>query len=562
MRTRLLDSKGINPPLTQGRNDIEVVLSASGKSMILVSSERLARRLIGAVTERCLREAPGLEIRAAYTRTVPPDAPNATATEFHRAVMTVHRRLDESRATQPGPEHRFLTLPIVARCDTSPMPAATFDDTDVEPGPRSRIARAKRVSVKDARARLKTMLGGGGTAGRYELPESSGVLESLLGDNWVGVIHADGNGLGQMFLGFDRILSRMPASGTIASARSYVDTLRRFSLALDACTVSAFRQALVDCDRALGLDRAPRSGDDPVSGAAYSPPLPIVPLILGGDDLTVLCDGRIALLLASSFLRAFERETAGDSHLGGIVRQVAEAARPVRLVRSMPGLSSCAGIAVVKRHHPFHHAYDMAEDLLKSAKAVKRIVRKDQAAVPCSALDFHINYATSADRIGAARATWIVDGGDTRLTARPYVVTGRQWLEDADPPGRAWAERRDWSDLLVRHSDLRRSLKNSHLDSASGDGGDTIDQDTSSMMARRALHAAREALFLGHDRADGCLATLPKNYRELMVKTASGRAGSLFFDDPDPAERPRRATGLIDVMDLDEQKFEPDESPS
>jgi hypothetical protein len=61
-----------------------------------------------------------------------------------------------------------------------------------------------------------------------------------------------------------------------------------------------------------------------------------------------------------------------------------------------PYLSACVGVAVIKPHFPFHSTYHLAEELLKSAKVVKRRVRQLRADAlhPCSALDFHVLYDT------------------------------------------------------------------------------------------------------------------------------------------------------------------------
>src|SRR5690606_5681066 len=73
--------------------------------------------------------------------------------------------------------------------------------------------------------------------------------------------------------------------------------------------------------------------------------LPLRPILLGGDDLTFLCDGRVALALTEAALKAFEAE-----------------------VPSLGRVTACAGVAIVPAHAPFAQAYALAEALCRHAK--------------------------------------------------------------------------------------------------------------------------------------------------------------------------------------------------
>src|SRR5207253_2407666 len=100
-----------------------------------------------------------------------------------------------------------------------------------------------------------------------------------------------GNGLGQVFLDFhNRAGARDDAD--------YREKLRSFSGALDTCTEQAFGFAL----NKLG-ERFLRSPGDP---------LPVVPIVLGGDDMTVVMDGTFAVQFTIDFLTKFEELTGLD----------------------------------------------------------------------------------------------------------------------------------------------------------------------------------------------------------------------------------------------------------
>lgn len=128
------------------------------------------------------------------------------------------------------------------------------------------------------------------------------------GKNKLAVIHADGNGLGTL----------VPKLG---------ESLSAFSIALDKAT----RQAFAD---------------------AKTEGIKIREVILGGDDLTVICDANEALGFTQRYLENFEKNTANIKELDGLTDK----------------LTSCAGIAYTNEKYPFHYAVDLAEALCKESK--------------------------------------------------------------------------------------------------------------------------------------------------------------------------------------------------
>jgi hypothetical protein len=180
-------------------------------------------------------------------------------------------------------------------------------------------------------------------------------------------------------------------------------------------------------------------------------------------------------------MRAFE---AASSE--GVVSEVARQALPAAR------LSACAGVAIVKPHFPFFSAYELSEQLLKSAKSVKRHVRSGGKAFPCSAMDFHPLYDASFTDLIDIRKRLVVDDGRTRLTARPYLVSELSELPDA-VTGRDWAEAHQWEGLKDRvaalgrrNSEGRQELPNSQTHDLRG-----------ALFAGRAAAEARFRLLLG-----------------------------------------------------------------
>ena len=137
----------------------------------------------------------------------------------------------------------------------------------------------------------------------------------------IAIIHIDGNGLGKIVKKLERKLSS-------------------FSIALDKATKKAVKNS---------------KNDD----------MHIREVIVGGDDVTVICNANDALDFTKNFLQNFENETKKIEELNGIKDK----------------LTACAGIAYCNEKYPFHYAVDLAEALCGVAKNHSK--RKD------SCLMFH-----------------------------------------------------------------------------------------------------------------------------------------------------------------------------
>jgi len=447
-------------PAISESNPVEVILAVSGKALLLVRDADLGRQIVRAVTLNALKEAPGLEVRGVVSREF-----DVERDALHPLIGEVHRQFEVVRSRLPGPAARFQRLPIIAECASSGLPAAKYDESGRESGPRSAVTRAKRAAAQDGLDRIRNVVGE-----RFRLPRSTTEIEDL-GCDWFAIVHADGNGLGQVFLDFQ---NRAAATGN----RDYIEKLRSFSLALDECTEKAFCQALTVIRPRRDIT-------------------PIVPLVLGGDDLTVVCDGRQALQFTKKFIDGFEVETRQHPAINAILKN---------------GVTSCAGVAIVKPHFPFFAGYQLAEELLKSAKKFN----------PLSAIDYHILYDASGPDLDRIREELTVDGGTTRLVGRPYVVTAEKGPVN-----------RRWSDLACRIAAVRAR-----------------DDDGRRRLPNSMLHELREGLFLGRTVADDRLKLVLERYRQqgldcLLGATSNG--GSLFWQDSDG-----HRTALLDAVDTAE----------
>ena len=283
---RILQSEELrNELISAGDNvGVDIVVCTSGKSILRVSGEDVGRAIVRSVTANTLIETPGIII-CGVVHLIGNDKPDD-------AIQKAHQQLQKLQSERRGWEHRFPMIPIAAVCNSSGRPAAEVDrKAKRSTGDRDLSATSLKAQNDEQTGswsdRIQKLL--------YRETGKSIVVPATVSDldamqdacNWLAVVHADGNGLGEIFTDFVNCLP----DGT-----DYYNTLRKFSCALEAITEKAFAEAVEQ------MKSRPSRNE---KGVEYRP---IVPLILGGDDLTVVVDGTQALAFTLCYLRAFERE--------------------------------------------------------------------------------------------------------------------------------------------------------------------------------------------------------------------------------------------------------------
>ena len=196
----------------------------------------------------------------------------------------------------------------------------------------------------------------------------------------VAVIHIDGNGVGGIMKDLNDSKDRVaPAEfqEEIGCGRDDPDALRRFLLAVNERLQNAVEHAFAAAW--TRIDELSHR-DDKRAGREHAA-IPVVPVILGGDDVTVITSGDYALPFAAAYLRYYEEATGNDPILRYLTPPEGQDTGP---------MTAAAGVAIVKRNFPFHIAYELAEKLVDRAKKVGKTTQP-----PCSTLDYHVLFDTT-----------------------------------------------------------------------------------------------------------------------------------------------------------------------
>ncbi len=468
-------------PVLGNGNPVEVITATSGKALLLANDAEIARTIVWSVTRKALNKAPGLQVFGVVSRSF-----DFYREPLHGLMGEVYRSYEQKRSSLAGPSTRFLKLPIIADCASSGLPASYVAGQ----GPFSLKDQgkcfsaesfAKRSAGRDWERRIAVVLNQHGI--HKDVPDTTTELEDLECD-WFAIVHADGNGLGHVFLSFDK-------QARVTDNRDYITKLRSFSLAIDQCAKAAFCEALNTL--------RPKNNR-----------LPVVPLVLGGDDLTMICDGRQALRFTKEFVDGFENKSAQHP--------------AIQLIASLNnGITCSAGVAIIKPHFPFFAGYQLASELISEAK---KLAKKDPNQF-VSAIDFHVLYNASVTDLKRIRRELTVDNGKTFLFGRPYVVTDNQVPVSHVLQQRRWSQLKSRVDAVrMKDVDGRRALPNSML------------------------HELREALFLGREEADAQLHLVLERYRHQGLNRLLGdpsNRGSLFWQECGVYR-----TALIDTLDAAE----------
>lgn len=492
--------------INNGKADsITPIITTSGKALLLVESENTAKEIVRKVTTHALTEMPGLTVHGAICKV---EDEEDSAKSLHQAVGDVHKRLEEIRYQIPSNLQRFQRLPFAAECASSNLPAEKLYAHGSVKGketekPHSVVSIIKQENLIKGMNRLEGELRKIETG--LHFADNINDLEKHFKDtSWLAVIHADGNGLGQIFLDFQKHIKA-------EDGKNYAEKYHDFSEALDECTRTATAFALKNLQTVYRANRSDKAKD--------SIEIPAIPLVLGGDDLTIICDGQYATSFTKDFLTKFVEETKNpkiqDIFPNGI------------------DLGICAGIAIIKPHYPFHQAYHLAEQLLQSAKKSKDV------SPSLSALDYHVLYDSSGVDLREIRGKF----KDFKV-ARPYIVSDKpeeiieKLSKEEKESAKVWINNHHFDKLSIR---VETMLK---------------EEDGKRKLPNSQLHTLRERLHLGTAEADAFAKTIAHRYdnpekKDEPFKKLYVEKETLFFEETDD-EGKHKFTHFLDAMEIAE----------
>lgn len=265
-------------------NDSRILVNAAGNIKAILDTEEDCQNIVKYFSKNIQKRAYGITISQAVVKM------EGKFKEQEDAITELERKLKIQRNKPSTPLD--LSINIMG---LNPSTSKPLVDTKQDKATQQK-REAYQVWFKKQRIEEKD----------FEKSKKLSYISN--GKNKLAVIHADGNGLGEL----------VPKLG---------DKLSRFSVALNKATIQAFDDAKTEA-------------------------MKIRDVILGGDDMTVICDANEALGFTQRYLENFEKNTSKIEELKELTDK----------------LTACAGIAYTNEKYPFHYAESLAQALCGQAK--------------------------------------------------------------------------------------------------------------------------------------------------------------------------------------------------
>ncbi|MDM3857476.1 MAG: hypothetical protein PT120_21945 [Aphanizomenon gracile PMC649.10] len=431
-----------NPRIHENESIMAELIYAGGGNTVLVfrKVEQIdyAKEFTRKLSFKILNEAPGLNIVVAHQefdwnekllREVIDD-------EIIKNKLDTQKR--EARTSSP-----LLGLGVTANCISTGLVAVKMQNIDGEPKPISKeiVTKTNEDTIKAANKELENII-----FDFYKLRKKDEVFDIPLDvddlgrteqeSSYMAIVHIDGNQMGKRFEDYSKSKDEENKSD---ANKNYIIAMRKLSWGVNEAAIQSLK-AVVE----LLMDSIIKG-----KFTIKKKFLPFRPIVYGGDDVTFICDGRLGLALAIKFLKEFEKHTENlPDGKGGTSKATA-----------------CAGIAIVKTHYPFARAYQLSEDLCKSAKKfVREKTDNYSERKPIfSALDWHIASSGILGTIDQIREREYKARNGESLSIRPMRSHeyGSDWLTWTDfvEVIRQFKEDEPWKDKRNKVKALREVLR-------------------------------------------------------------------------------------------------------
>lgn len=371
-----------NPDVIHMSNgaEFEVGYIGGGKALLLFNQEKKAKEFIREWTRMLLVQSPGVVTVVACDE--------FDLSNFKTSNESLFRKLKENKYSII-PQTVIPRHGITAECSHSGYSMERWNDKEdkEEQSYVSSVTYAKLNASKEATDKLendfKDILND-----EYCFTNQLDKLGQSKGeDSHIAIVHIDGNGMGKRFRETESLeaIRKLSDSVEISTKESFKFLLQKI--------ISQF--SLIE--DVLGFDTDEKKKKYPRCDKTNKKILPFRPIIIGGDDITFVSDGRLGIYFAKIFMEAFEKQKDKN--------------------RNELNLTSCAGIAITKTKYPFYRGYGLSEELCKNAKQVLRKKKEDNG----SWFDFHISYGGFSGTLEEIRKShYRVIQGD--LLFRPYKI--------------------------------------------------------------------------------------------------------------------------------------------
>lgn len=334
--------------ITSLSKPVYVAYIGGGNALVLVDNEHesLVQDIVKKFTTQVLIKYPGLKV-GATTGSITLDG-----TQFSTDLSQLYKQLKANQFTLNPIVHPANTG-LTTICDFSGDVADTVQSFGKDKRLVATSFTSKFEAFEAANTRLKKNLFNTEAidwvfpSELEDLGQNKSTEKSKTGINDIAIVHIDGNNMGAHFRQCKTLEERSALSKRVAAK-----TLESFKALIEWIIA---KYDILDEHLELAENM-----------------LPIRPIIVGGDDITFICNARIAVQASHYLMQQLLSDANGMS------------------------ISSCAGIAVIPTSYPFFRGYEMAEQLCDSAKSKMRAYNASHEVNESCWMDFAFLYGETA----------------------------------------------------------------------------------------------------------------------------------------------------------------------
>lgn len=399
--------------------DQNLIIGAAGNIKYIFEDKSVCEQFVYDFPRSIMNYAPGITISQA----VIPISKNLDKNSFQRLEELLKVQRNKAIAPHSG------GWMISERSRRTGKPGSHWKGKEVI----DQAQNQKYQAVEEGTNRLlKKLLQGQKEISMDQFPfEMEHIIESR-DRGWIAVVHADGNNLGQKLI---------KLAGEVKEDH-LKDAFRNLSKRLEKATVDATTSSFSKTMEDFNLQKRQR--------------LPIRPVLLGGDDLTMIIDGKYAIPFTKVFLKYFEEKTR---------KEFSEFDKEFGNTSFSEGLTACAGITFVKPNYPFHYAVELSKLLCDHAKKITKTL--DEAP---SSLMFHKVNSSFVDEKYSEIIERELSAGTIQFDYGPYFLKEQagyasidqllEWVDLVNEKNAPSAPIRNWLSELKMNEDRAKQQMN------------------------------------------------------------------------------------------------------
>jgi len=344
-----------------------------GNAFFILDSKNDAEKIMKDFTKKLLVNYPGVTVACALEENF-----NVNS-GFRDSMKKLFQKLQENK-NRAVPLTHIMPHGITAECPETGLSMEHYQYSEDDSGYISSVSASKlnctKKAVNSAYSYLKEL----NLYEKYVFTNEIDKLgQSRDEDSHIAVVHIDGNDMGERF-----------------KKCSSLEEIKILSDRVQSAVRESFKYIILKIESEFDNLKKELSLENDEKNRH----LPVRPIILGGDDVTFVCDGRLGIYFASLFIKKFEEQKVPDGE----------------------PLTACAGVSIVKTKYPFFRAYRLAEDLCRNAKK-KRKEEIKKGNSDGSWLDFHASFGGISGTIETIRKKYYINSEGNSVLMRPYRLS-------------------------------------------------------------------------------------------------------------------------------------------